>query len=84
MPPEQPYFVKLPFAEETKLSSACLHTLFDYYNPDASVTIAPDRFTVEAKNYCTQKTTGVQQQGCRPESAVAKALRERNHPSIAA
>lgn len=22
------------------------HTLFDYYNPDASVTLAPDRFTV--------------------------------------
>ena len=23
------------------------HTLFDYYNPDASVTVAPDRFIVE-------------------------------------
>jgi hypothetical protein len=22
------------------------HTLFDYYNPDASVTLAPDRFIV--------------------------------------
>jgi hypothetical protein len=22
------------------------HTLFDYYNPDASVTVAPDRFIV--------------------------------------
>jgi hypothetical protein len=27
-------------------AQAAPHTLFDYYNPDASVTIAPDRFTV--------------------------------------
>jgi hypothetical protein len=27
-------------------AQAAPHTLFDYYNPDASVTVAPDRFTV--------------------------------------
>ena len=27
-------------------AQAAPHTLFDYYNPDASITIAPDRFTV--------------------------------------
>ena len=28
------------------------HTLFDYYSPDASVTIAPDRFiVVEARQH---------------------------------